>query len=316
VTSEPAPENKPDPLQVLGVDVVIEGTRILWETSRPVPDRLWHYTDAAGALGVVRGRELWATHALFMNDASELRLAYPLLEDALEVAGGRTADNELLDLITVALGAMVSRRPEDPDVYAVCFCEDGDLLSQWRAYGVFGGGYAVGFDGPMMEADSISTYGFNLSRVIYDADGQRQLAQELVDRTIGALVRHLKGHPGDFDKAVPVVARNFSHLAQAIAYQIKDEAFREEHEWRLIYARDVKSPIEAAARRFRSGARGLVPYVSIPMGVPAEGPAPVRLDVALAGLPVREVRVGPTAHPEIAALAMRYLLGPLSAKVR
>ena len=36
---------------------------------------------------------------------------------------------------------------------------------------------------------------------------------------------------------MPVAARNFSYLAQAFAYQIKDEADREEHEWRLIYAR-------------------------------------------------------------------------------
>ena len=47
------------------------------------------------------------------------------------------------------------------------------------------------------------------------------------------------------------------------------------------------------------------------MGVPAAGPEPFRLDLALASVPVREVRVGPTAHPEIATLAMRYLLSDL-----
>jgi hypothetical protein len=276
-----------------------------------VPDRLWHYTDAAGALGVVQDRQLWATHALFMNDASELRLAYPLLEDALDAARAQAVDNELLDLITTGLGVMISRRPEDPDVYAVCFCEDGDLLSQWRAYGVSGGGYAIGFDGSMLEMDAIATYGLSLSRVIYDPERQRQLAQDLVARTIGALVHHLRDHPDQFDNAMPIVARNFSHLAQAFAYQIKDGAFGEEHEWRLIYARDVKSPVDAARRRFRSGARGLVPYVAIPMGVPAEKQLPVRLDLALASVPVREVRVGPTGQPEIAALAMRYLLSDL-----
>jgi Protein of unknown function (DUF2971) len=247
-----------------------------------------------------------------MNDASELRLAYPLLEEALEAARAGAPDNELRSLITAPLGVMVSRLPDDPDVYAVCFCEDGDLLSQWRAYGVFGGGYAVGFDGPTLETDASSTYGLSLTRVVYEAERQRELAQELVDRTIETCVHHLKDHPDDFDNAMPVAARSFSHLAQAFAYQIKDAAFREEREWRLIYAREVKGPIDPARRQFRSGGRGLVPYVPIPMGRPPdESGHSVRFDLALAGLSVREVRVGPTAHPEVGSLAMRYLLRDL-----
>ena len=43
---------------------------------------------------------------------------------------------------------MKSERESDgPHLYAFCFCEDGDLLSQWRGYGVLGRGYAVGFGG-------------------------------------------------------------------------------------------------------------------------------------------------------------------------
>lgn len=35
--------------------------------------------------------------------------------------------------------------------YAVCFCDNGDPLSQWRGYGV-DGGYALGFDRERLRA--------------------------------------------------------------------------------------------------------------------------------------------------------------------
>ncbi|WP_147447705.1 DUF2971 domain-containing protein [Solirubrobacter pauli] len=267
MTSDPLPNRGDDPLDLLRIGVVIEGTEILWANSSPVPPRLWHYTDSGGALGMLAQRELWATHALFMNDASELRLAYPMLRDALEVARQQMPGNDLLTLITEELGTVVSSLPDDPEIYAVCFCEEGDLLGQWRAYGVAGGGYAVGFDGPSIQSDSISTYGLSLTRVIYDPDQQRQLAQKLVDGSIGAWVHHVNRQPqNDAEESLKVVAESFSHLAQSFGYQIKDAAFSEEREWRLIYAREPDGVVDAARRRFRSGARGLVPYVPIPMG--------------------------------------------------
>jgi hypothetical protein len=296
---------------ILRANVVIVGGSGLWETGETVPDLLWHYTDAAGALGILHGRAFWATHALFMNDASELRLAYPLLEEALEEAGKRVVGEEVLELLTVALSVMISRRSKDPDVYAVCFCEDGDLLSQWRAYGVSGGGYAIGVDARSMKTAADTTYALSLCPVVYQTDRQRMLAQEIVERTIRVFAQHMEAHPDDFDNAASVTARTFSFLAQTFASRIKDSAFREEQEWRLIYARDPNGPVATAARQFRSGTRGLVPFISIPLGVPAEAPGPVRLDLGLSDLPFRAVRVGPAAHPDLASLAMRYLLGDL-----
>jgi hypothetical protein len=92
------------------------------------------------------------------------------------------------------------------------------------------------------------------------------MAQELVDGTIAVMAKYLESHPDGFNTAVPVVARNFGYLAKNFAYRIKDAAFSEEREWRLIYARDPQGPIPAAERSFRSGARGLIPYVPDPDG--------------------------------------------------
>jgi hypothetical protein len=160
------PGQPASPIDELGARVVIDVGRLLWDSdSETVPDFLWHYTDGAGALGILEGCALWATHALFMNDASELRLAYPLLEEALRIAEERQEGNEILRLVAAALSVMVSptAQERDPEIYAVCFCEDGDLLSQWRGYGMVGTGYSIGMDGTSLQRSGMTTIGLSLA---------------------------------------------------------------------------------------------------------------------------------------------------------
>src|SRR5205085_10103226 len=76
-------------------------------------------------------------------------------------------------------------------VYVASFCENGDLLSQWRAYGAFGGGYAVGFS-------SIGLYGSEdnecepiriLRPVIYDQVDQTDILQRWLNESLLHLPR-------------------------------------------------------------------------------------------------------------------------------
>jgi hypothetical protein len=46
------------------------------------------------------------------------------------------------------------------------FCEDGDLLSQWRGYGNDGEGFPLGLSVPWLLG--LENDGFRLQRVIYD----------------------------------------------------------------------------------------------------------------------------------------------------
>jgi hypothetical protein len=105
-------------------------------------------TDAAGAAGIVAGRELWATDALFMDDASELQIVQ---RDFTTVIKSDITDSFLdpseRERMGTAFEEAVGRFREDPGPFVVCFCENGDLLSQWNTYGRDGGGYAVGFEG-------------------------------------------------------------------------------------------------------------------------------------------------------------------------
>src|SRR4051794_188276 len=47
------------------------------------PEILYHYTTAAGLIGIVQSQTLWATNAEFLNDAQELLCGRPQVRDAL-----------------------------------------------------------------------------------------------------------------------------------------------------------------------------------------------------------------------------------------
>jgi hypothetical protein len=76
-------------------------------------------------------------------------------------------------------------------VYLTCFCESGDLLSQWRAYGANGGGYSLGLkfrDDGYRGGETT----FMLRRVIYNLNEQRQLIGDLTTEAIDGLRADLK----------------------------------------------------------------------------------------------------------------------------
>jgi hypothetical protein len=47
----------------------------MWRPSlaskRAAPDRIYHYTDAAGLLAIIQTKTIWATDLAFLNDSRE-----------------------------------------------------------------------------------------------------------------------------------------------------------------------------------------------------------------------------------------------------
>lgn len=101
--------------------------------------------------------------------------------------------------------------------FIACFTENADQLSQRRAYADDGLGYAVGFRGHAHWATG-GPRPVQWERVIYDEDAQ--------DALLEPILRHAASTP---EGANHFLARLWSVLAI-----IKNPAFREEREWRLV----------------------------------------------------------------------------------
>jgi hypothetical protein len=136
--------------------MVASGDKILEQMERELPAVLntnlpdgivYHYTDAFGLEGIVRKKQIWATHYRFQNDPRELKEGEDFVRElakAMLVESGTPLERHLLlksfldDYEQMAVTKIVK------DLYIASFTEARDDLSQWRAYGGRGGGYCIG----------------------------------------------------------------------------------------------------------------------------------------------------------------------------
>jgi hypothetical protein len=211
---------------------------------------LFHYTDLQGFLGIVDGRSLWASDMLCLEDASEASYAYRLIKRVLnrDFASIPRAHREHFLMMLVEGGFLIYAP------FVACFCEDGDLLSQWRGYGGNGEGLALAFKVDWLS--SLRRSGFELRRVIYRPDDQ----VELISKYLQGVVDLLQHRNSSADDARWLWALASSAAEDLIAI-IKDPAFEQEQEWRLV---NLHMQDRRKIKYRRSGSR-VVPYMLIPI---------------------------------------------------
>jgi hypothetical protein len=252
--------------------------------SLDAPGLIYHYTDGEGLLGILNrkheGRMIWASDLHLLNDSRELdypiSLIHPWLEELRTnylneraTVPNRGTDESVYDLIQQRLtGSNDLYR-----VFAACFCESDDLLSQWRSYG--SGGYAIGFSAEDLKQSHLESDGSTETRLALRkvAYGVESAARDL--RGIKAALEQLspwgmhgmRSHMFTLHQLLPEVAR------------IKHSSWTEEQEWRLIVS--AYRP-QHLAPSFRVTTVGIVPF----------------LKLVLPDAAVREVVIGPSSHPE------------------
>ena len=105
------------------------------------PKQLHHYTGPSGLLGIIDSRSLFLSDASFLNDQSEIIYARDLIATVLaELASAADGPQGRLLQATSRRFLVASKATAALRYYVACFCEDGNLLSQWRAYGQPGSG--------------------------------------------------------------------------------------------------------------------------------------------------------------------------------
>jgi len=244
------------------------------------PPILYHYTSRRGLQGILEARAIWASEARYLNDARELSTA---IDHVQELLSGRPASDlytgmrHILELMKVGQDTFVFSMSND----------GGDELSQWRAYARPGNGYAIGFDAPAMQqmfrAAALTSH---FAPCEYDQAKQRALMAEVIDNAEVAMKMHGAG-------SVEAATTLFATLFLLAAPTIKDAAFRAENEWRLVLPAFT---IWNARVKFREAGHLLVPYWIVPLAA------------AGAALPIKEVVIGPTPHPELEARAVSAIL--------
>ena len=255
------------------------------------PPVLYHYTNQAGLIGIATAdtepgsAQIWATKIQYMNDATEFGLAISIARECLrEKIRGSTKDAASDRKRSIYSTAMESLDGiEHINIFASCFCEIGDLLSQWRGYTGGSHGYSIGFNSSVLAASGNRT-GFTLGRCIYDPVQQRAVVDEAIEICVQGLP------PNN-----PLRALQHGNLAPLLfrcGAFFKDASFGDEQEWRM-----VSSPtgITSAGVGFRMGRSMITPYYRLSIN-------------QLEQCAVSEIVVGPCPHMDLAHSAVSMLM--------
>jgi hypothetical protein len=175
-------------------------------------DLLWHYTSLDTLYNILNNYDnkkpyinMWATHALFLNDPNEDKL--------LQVAASKQISKE----------AMQEAIGDDNHPFVISFSKKEDDLNQWRSYGDDGRGIAIGF-----VTNKLTSGKYQLQNVEYVSD--KDIKSELIDddlkdfKTTGNLLRLIRF----VDKGI----------------WFKDKAYSDEEEWRIVLQHPIDVDVD------------------------------------------------------------------------
>lgn len=229
-----------------------------------LPETLWHYTSAEAIVSILTQRSLRATNLYYMNDASELlhAAALALGEIDLLISGGIRMHESIVlqqmrEMVSLEMGI------RGWSVFVSSFCEDGDSLSQWRAY-CRSGGFSIGLPAESLR-DAASEQGFRLEKCIYDRDQQKKIVSKGVAGILEGY-REETEKAASLEEAQKIGWRARKDIRQWLCREgplLKQGVFEEEGEWRLVSER--RDPTADKTISFTSRGNLVVPFCLIAM---------------------------------------------------
>jgi len=286
----------------------------------PPKGLLFHYTRAEGLKGIIEKNELWATSAYYLNDSTEITYGYALLKEVLDnwiTENPRPEDSLSLGIAREfqrSFGVDFLNMNVVQPIYLACFCEEDNLLSQWRTYGQ-SGGYSVGFRLPA--PDLLSGQGFKPEpniftskwvKVDYDRSEQVRKCRAVLDpllaifddRETAQAMATIGDHPL---LGYAVLRRIIVDMLMEEIVGFKNQAFEVEQEWHVVvrHRELTKQGTDDGGKtltpvHFRTSKGMLVPYVKL---IPSD---PTKK------LPIASVRSGPTLDKTTAGMAVGMML--------
>ena len=223
---------------------------------------LYHYTSHEALYNIVESGVVRASHIYYMNDQNEIKYAIDKFIRVTEKYRDKNADNLSVMLLTQIPKWIQNMRNNPHYIFSFSLSEKGNLLSQWRAYTSHGTGISIGFNHSDVKRFAKNN-GMNLVECVYKNEEQ----ERILDDVIQSILSEFESDKVSIDTTKGAVGQEYHTYLNKYTDQllnefvkIKDPAFHEECEWRLVskfYEKYVNKDIQ-----FRSGKTTLVPYVN------------------------------------------------------
>ncbi|WP_422935016.1 hypothetical protein [Sinomonas sp. P47F7] len=300
----------------------------------PVDGEVWHYTTAAGLIGILTENVLRAGSAAFMNDHREIHAGQVAWNARIEQEAQQVTESLAQSIRNLGSFA-ISINPYD--VYVACACRSGNNLTMWRNYTGVDVGFAIQLD-PTKPLSMRRQH--RAEDIIFPSDrelpanvgGSEQTVMDLFNGLLSTAYKPLRWEDAIYnpDKQNAIMdngvkkyrdyvdGANFTDVTVKDFFEFmldlerhlqlfKNIAFKDELERRIVSP--LSHPyLKRAFMKYRPGKYGVVPFVEL--GIPegesdahSDGPQTIRR------LPILRVTVGPTPYPEAARRSVLDLLG-------
>jgi Protein of unknown function (DUF2971) len=273
------------------------------DRSKARPAFLWHYTTGQGAIDIITSGTLWTTQVSCLNDSTEFTHASVVLRQAMvNLINDPAAPDDKRDLyrrrLEISQAQTLPTAPNYP-FFVACFSEDGDDLSQWRAYGGGEGGVALGF-----HPSNLLQWGPEnrmLLPVQYERNVQDEQARRVLDAVYDYFVQDVASrHQGERAECENQFFLAWGVWLNYLAPIFKNDAFRGEKEWRIVKQVQLNDLNNLRQLKFRQRQSMISRHFPLALGGSASLPCP--------HLPLSAVTIGPSRYKLISEESIRLLL--------
>ncbi len=229
----------------IGIKISLENA----EASEEKEEYLYHYTSAAGLIGIVKNRELWATGLRFLNDQQEGVFVHNRLVVSAEqhhlFFGAKFNERQARvyrQTLNASRGLYVSSLSKHPK-----------SLTQYRMYGPPNGGYCIGFPRSYLEKAG------RLVEVSYGTEKREKWVRQHALTVLGRAQAHDDGVISDDELLGKIFDQDEIDERCFECAKYKAEEFAHEGEVRILVAGGMDTI------HLRPSADGslLIPYVKV-----------------------------------------------------
>lgn len=260
---------------------------------------IYHYTDVASALAILRTGHFWFTERVHLNDTLELqyglRIAHEMFDTSIKAAGPTVplsaADHFIRE---VELGLV------EFGYWVASFSYEGDDLSQWRSYADDGRGVCLGFSVHELDMRQFASHvqaAFNYLRfpVRYDEAELRKSMQRYLDLGVKLLgdvnLPSMPSYSQPYGRALLYERDLLQAMMSGVylhAMMYKHKAYQHEREYRLILNayRPKVEPSPEHKVRVRNGE--IVGYLDLPIPNWQSSRTLTRINIGPAAVPKLE----------------------------
>lgn len=282
--------------------IAVSSTHSLILRSLNVPTNLlYHYTSIQTLISILKYKDkeghryLWLSDVLYLNDYKEVKDGLDLLENRIEERKYELDSRGYYKLLSIFFRNLSMLDNLHMGIYVMSLSEKKDSLNQWRSYTPHEKGLSVGFDFSDCSG-FLDKAGLKLFKCIYDQENKIKLIDDLIEHFLqGFDAVDVEDSSAFYSKVLKGGELSFFWRSSMSTFYlflsiIKNQAFEEEQEWRLISIGGKQGYSEL---NYREGASMLIPYLKVP----------IKLEEYFA-----ELLLGPTSSEDLSRRAVKGLL--------